>query len=111
MPEVEDFSTNFDGKKPEKDGSGAKLDSKTQQKMESGFGTDFKEVSPRYGAVADMLLSLRNNCWDFEKTAAMHCASMLDLTSDSDGFRWDPKSPELIQFNDWFENRAGELLV
>lgn len=67
VPEVEDFSTNFDGKKPEKDGSGAKLDSKTQQKMESGFGTDFKEVSPRYGAVADMLLSLRNNCWDFEK--------------------------------------------
>lgn len=29
-----------------------------------------KEVSPRYGAVADMLLSLRNNCWDFEKNCS-----------------------------------------
>ena len=73
--------------------------------------TKRKKVSPRYAAVAEMLLALRSNGWDFEKTASMNRASMLDLTSDSHDFRWDPKSPELIQFNEWFEGRSGHLLV
>lgn len=68
-------------------------------------------VAQRYCTILDMLVILRKNGWNFEKMAITNRASLLDLTSDSDSFRWDPKSPELVRFDEWLRTKVSEPLV
>lgn len=55
VPEHEKSSTHFGGEQQEKNESGEKLNSNTQQKMESGFQTDFKDVRIHTGPEASEL--------------------------------------------------------
>lgn len=60
------------------------------------------DILPRYTLIVELLVSLRNNGLDFEKTYKENKANLRKLSSQREGFRWDSKSPELISFQQWF---------
>jgi len=68
-------------------------------------------VGQRYSAILDMFVTLRKNGWNFDKMLQTNRASLLDLTSDDDAFRWDPKSPELVRFDKWLEQKGSKQLI
>jgi hypothetical protein len=60
-------------------------------------------VRKRVKGVMSILLDLDRNGFDFEEVARRKEHELELLQSDDPNYGWDPKSPEMILFHDWFE--------
>jgi|GEM_PF-632645 len=69
--------------------------------------TDKKySIGEREKLVLKILLDLDKNDYDFNTTSKSSSDTIEKLRESSGTFSWNPKSPELILFHDWFLNKV-----
>jgi hypothetical protein len=64
-----------------------------------------KDIRPRDKLVLKMLLELDRSNYDFKLAAEKRPELLAQLSSVEEGISWEPKSPELILFHDWFKSK------
>lgn len=62
-------------------------------------------VRERDKTILDILLNLRKSAYDFKEAAKAKATELERLSEDSMDYGWEMQSPELILFQQWFENR------
>lgn len=62
-------------------------------------------VRERDKTILDILLSLRKTAYNFKETAEAKALDIEKLSEDSIEYGWEMQSPELIVFQQWFENK------
>lgn len=61
------------------------------------------QVRKRDKLILAILIDLDRRNFDFKEVATKRKAVLDKLRSTSKDFKWDPKSPEMILFHDWFD--------
>ena len=61
------------------------------------------EVRERDKLILKVLLELDKQDYDFKQTASSVAEELAQLKSTDKKYAWNPDSPELILFHDWFE--------
>lgn len=63
-------------------------------------------ILPRYLVISKLLLSLRNQGFNFSKSMKESNSLLEKLKLEEDGYRRAEKSPELIAFHNWFKEKC-----
>jgi len=66
------------------------------------------EVRERDRLILSILVELDRSDFDFGEVAQKKSEALAKLQSTDKAYRWDPKSPEMILFHDWFDAKLNK---
>jgi len=65
-------------------------------------------VRERDRLILSILVELDRSDFDFGEVAQKKSEALAKLRSTDKAYRWDPKSPEMILFHDWFDAKLNK---